>query len=121
MTLVDGRLRTAPEDCATNLRAIVRRLSRTGARLVFATTTPVPGETTNPSRREADARVLDRIARAVMAEAGVSLNDLHACAAPRLAELRLPANVHFRPEGSRALGERVAGAIRNALLSVPQE
>lgn len=118
-TLVDGRPRTAPEAYAANLRAIVRRLRGTGARLVFATTTPVPGETVNPSRRESD--VLVRIARSVMAETAVPLNDLHAFAAPRLASLQIPANVHFRPEDSRALGERIAAGIRAALLSAPRE
>jgi acyl-CoA thioesterase-1 len=117
ITLVDGHPRTPPETYGANLRALVRRLQATGARLVFATTTPVPGETIHPSRREADALVLDRLAREVMAEAGVPLNDLYAFALPQLATLQIPANVHFRPEGERALGERVATAIRTALQS----
>lgn len=117
VTLIDGHPRTVPETYAANLRTIVQRLKRTGARLIFATSTPVPGNTIHPSRREADALVLDRLAREVMAEAGVPLNDLYAFAHPQLGDLQIPANVHFRPEGSRALGERVAAAIRTALQS----
>lgn len=119
ITVIDGQPRNTPEGYAKNLRAIVQRLQRTGARLVFATSTPVPGNTIHPTRREADALAIDRVAREVMREADVPLNDLYAFAHPRLAQLQIPANVHFTTEGSRALGERVAAVIRAALAGEP--
>ncbi len=115
ITLVDGQPRTPPAVYAANLRRIVERLQQTGAKLVFATTTPIPGETRNPSRRAADGEAVNREAIAVMQAAGVPVNDLYALARPRLAELQIPANVHFREEGSRELAGRVAAVIREAL------
>ncbi|MFM8336411.1 MAG: hypothetical protein ACKODK_12705, partial [Opitutaceae bacterium] len=54
-------------------------------------------------------------ARALMAAEGVAVNDLWAAAAPRLAELQIPRNVHFHARGSAELAKRVAEAIRAEL------
>ena len=113
--LPHGGVRTPPDVYAANLRTLVTRLRRTGAHLIFATTTPVPGRTINPTRDEADVREANTRATAVMRELGVTLNDLHAFTAPRLAEWQQPANVHFTPAGCAALAEPVAAAIRAAL------
>jgi len=50
-----------------------------------------------------------------MAEHKITVNDLNRFAAPKLNTLQRPVNVHFTPEGSRALGERVTETIRDAL------
>ena len=50
-----------------------------------------------------------------MAEHNIAINDLNRFSAPKLDALQQPVNVHFTPEGSRALGERVTAAIRDAL------
>ncbi|MBW7895979.1 MAG: SGNH/GDSL hydrolase family protein [Opitutaceae bacterium] len=113
--LPSGTVRTTPDTYAANLRTLVTRLQRTGARLIFATTTPVPGRTINPTRDEADVLAVNARATAVMRELGVTINDLHAFTAPRLAEWQQPANVHFTPAGYAALAEPVAAAIRVAL------
>ena len=110
-----GEVRTPPDDYAANLRVLVERLRHTGAHLIFATTTPVPGSTINPTRDEADVLAVNARATAVMRELGVTLNDLHAFAAPHLAEWQQPANVHFTPAGCAALAQPVAAAIRAAL------
>jgi acyl-CoA thioesterase-1 len=52
---------------------------------------------------------------AVMKKNGVAIDDLHAFALPKLAEIQLPANVHFKPEGSKELARQVAGEILKAL------
>jgi len=54
-------------------------------------------------------------ARAVKTEAGGPVNELHDFALARLAEIQIPANVHFREEGSRQLAAQVAAAIRTSL------
>jgi hypothetical protein len=36
---------------------------------------------------------------------------LYSFAQPRLAEIQLPANVHFKPEGSKQLAEQVAKSV----------
>jgi hypothetical protein len=48
-------LQADPETDAANLRMLVAKLEATGARLVFATTTPVPAGTGKPARK-ADAQ-----------------------------------------------------------------
>lgn len=111
-----GRPLNPLPDYVRNLRDITRRLRATGAQLVFATTTPVPAVLSGgPRRRNADVLALNEAARALMAELGVPVNDLYAVAAPDLAGLQQAANVHFTPEGYRALAGPVAAAIRDRL------
>lgn len=105
----------SPEDYESNLRALVSRLRRTGARLIFATTTPVPPAPDSPPRRNADAVAYNAIARRVMHELGVPVNDLYAFILPDIGELQQPNNVHFTDDGYRRLAEPVAETIRAAL------
>ena len=99
-----------PERYEAQLRIIVERLQATGARLVFATTTPVP-EGVRPYRTQADVLEYNRVATRVMGEEGVAVDDLFAFANPRLAELQNPHDVHFSKAGSAALGREVAESI----------
>src|SRR6478735_8146675 len=57
----------------------------------------------------------NEIARRVMQKHGVAIDDLYSFALPRLAEIQLPANVHFKPEGSKQLADQVAASILKAL------
>lgn len=98
-----------------NLEAIVAALEKTGAELVFATTTPVPEGGVAPHRDPEDVRRYNDAAREVMAAHGVAVNDLFAFAAARLSEIQRPVNVHFKPEGQKALGQQVAQVIRDRL------
>lgn len=111
----NNRLLTPIDQYERNLRTIVSRLKATGAKLVWATTTPVPEGVLSPVRRTADALRYDAVARRVMQEAGVAINDLYALALPRSAELQLPLNVHFNEVGSEALAREVADHVRKAL------
>jgi acyl-CoA thioesterase-1 len=108
-----GRPVAAPEPYGKNLRAIVQRLHRTGARLIFATTTPVPAGATG--RVEGSERAYNDVARRVMGENNVLVDDLHAYVVPRQAEIQLPHDVHLTPAGSAGLARRVAATIRAAL------
>jgi lysophospholipase L1-like esterase len=92
-----------------NLRKIVARLKQTGAKLIWAATTPVPGGSTG--RVEDDAIRYNAVAARVMQEQGVAINDLHAYVKPRQAQLQRPANVHFSTEGSAQLAETVTAHI----------
>lgn len=104
-----GRQVHSPAQYEANLRAIVARLQRTGAQLVFATTTPVPAG--SQGRVADDAARYNAVARRVMQEHGVAINDLHAVAAANLPALQRPANVHFTDAGSARLAEEVATRI----------
>jgi acyl-CoA thioesterase-1 len=109
-----GRPNVAPDRYADNLRTIVARLQQTGAKLIFATTTPVPESDAGKYVRGSEAPY-NEAARVVMLAAGVAVNDLWAFAAPRLAELQIPRNVHFHARGSAELAKPVAASIRAAL------
>ncbi len=111
------RIRSAAE-YGLNLTRVLDRLRRTGASLVFATTTPVPDGA--DGRRPGDEIECNTVAGGLMASAGVPINDLHAFITPRLAESQTPQNVHFNETGSRLLGEEVARVIVAALRSNPK-
>lgn len=99
----------------TNLRAIVAKLKATGEKLIFATTTPYPDKPGGPLRRANQPALYNDVARRIMAENEIPLNDLHKFVLPRMEELLLPSNVHFKPSGSRALADQVVARIRRAL------
>ncbi|MDZ4289978.1 MAG: SGNH/GDSL hydrolase family protein [Prosthecobacter sp.] len=99
-----------------NLREIVAKLKATGAKLIFATTTPVPEGAMKVYRNNADAIRYNEAALRVMKDNGITVNDLYAFAKPQLAEIQLqPANVHFTPKGSEALASEVVKAARAAV------
>jgi acyl-CoA thioesterase-1 len=111
----DGRQQVPPEQYEKNLRELVRRLKATKARLVWATTTPVPDGKVNPPRKNEDVIAYNAAAAKIMEENGVAVDDLYGFALPRLAKIQQPVNVHFSRAGSEALAERVAAGIRAAL------
>lgn len=96
-----------------NLDEIVTRLEKTGAKLIFANTTPVPDGT--GFRVKGDAQKYNVVAEKVMQKHGVPVNDLYSFAMARLDEIQRPVNVHFTPEGSRLLGEQVVKVILDVL------
>jgi acyl-CoA thioesterase-1 len=102
------------EEYEKNFEQIVTRLEETGAKLIFATTTPYP-EGLSPPRVPEDAVRYNEAALRVMKSHGVAINDLYAFALPQLETIQRPENVHFLPEGSEALAEQVASSIRKAL------
>ena len=104
-------------DYERNLIRILDHLKSTGARLIFATTTPVPDGANG--RLPGDEIECNAIASGIMAKAGVSINDLHAFVAPLLTQAQTPQNVHFTEVGSRLLGKEVARVILAALRPNP--
>jgi hypothetical protein len=118
LKFMDTGLRQVPlSDYEGNLRQIVGRLKRTGAKLIFATTTPVPNTKVNPPRLSADVVEYNATARRVMEQSGVAVDDLYSLIYPRESELQLPANVHYTTEGYKVLGHQVAEYILRALES----
>ena len=109
-----GHQMVPPEQYEKNMEQLVERLKKTGAMLIFATTTPVPvGE---PQRIHDDAVKYNEIALRVMKKHEVRIDDLHAfCEQPSVKEKQLPENVHFTDAGYAALGEEVAKQIEAAL------
>ena len=90
-------------------------MKKTDATLVWCSTTPVPAGKLNASRKTEDAIAYNSIARSIMVEEGIMIDDLYTFALPRLEELQRDQNVHFTTEGSSALAEQVAESIETAL------
>ena len=111
---VNGSVTHSVEEYSANLKKLVLRMKKTGARLVFATTTPVPeGEA---GRKVGDDLRYNKAALAVMEKHDVAVNDLHALMAGKMDRFGTrPGNVHFKPEGSSLLAEQVARVIREVL------
>ncbi len=116
------------------LRELTQRLKATGAKLIFATTTPVPLGTLG--RVAGDEKSYNKVALEVMKELGVSIDDLCAYVveeqrkmpprplseqaankrlAPRPGEIQLPFNVHFTPEGYDKLAGLAVASIKKSL------
>lgn len=110
-------VRHAPPDVyEKNLRRLVQRMKATGAKLIWATTTPVPrGGNLAPNRRFDDIGKYNAIAAKVMAENGVAIDDLNAAITPHLENVGRSNDVHFSEEGYRILGAFVARSVTAAL------
>ena len=104
-----------PKQYKKNLEAIVETLKTTGAKLVFATTTPYPDEVGGPLRDPGMPEKYNKVAQKIMKKNGIMVNDLHAFVLPRMQELQRPNNVHFSEAGSRALAGQVAKVINDIL------
>jgi lysophospholipase L1-like esterase len=110
-----GKHQVPIDEYEKNLREIVKTMKGTGATLIFATTTPVPEGKLSPPRKSEDVAAYNKVAKKVMDDNGVSINDLYAFALPQIEKIQLKANVHFNDKGSEVLAERVAAAIEKAL------
>jgi acyl-CoA thioesterase-1 len=111
----DGQHQVSAEAYEKNLRELVRRLKTTGARLIWASTTPVPEGKLNPPRATADVLAYNAIAKRVMEENQIPTDDLYGFALPQLSKIQRPENVHFTQAGSDALAKQVAASIESAL------
>ena len=119
----------SPETYAKRLDTLVTRLEKTGAKLIWATTTPAcPDPEKTMQKRFQKAVIIDPArekqylvaAETVMKAHNVQINDLHALIAPHLEKYALGRNdVHFNNECSLLLAQQVAQKIAEALKVVP--
>ncbi len=111
---IDGKKQVPLADYEKNLRKLVDRLKKTGATLIWCSTTPVP-EGCSPPRKNEDVIAYNAVAKKIMDENEIQIDDLYAFVLPKLKETQRPANVHFTPEGSKVLAGKVAKSISDAL------
>jgi acyl-CoA thioesterase-1 len=104
-----------PKQYEKNLREIVGKLKSTGAKLIFATTTPYPDVGLKPLRKPGMYKKYNKVALKIMKENGIEVNDLCAFVIPRMEELMRPNNVHFTEKGSEALAKQVVAKISKVL------
>ena len=103
------------EEYENNLRAIVAKLKATDAKLIFATTTPYPDTPGGPLRRSDQPAKYNEVAIQIMKENKVRVNVLYALVLPKMKEMLMPNNVHFRRSANLDLANQVANEIRSAL------
>jgi len=101
-------------DYTQRLQQLVDRMSKTGAKLVWATTTPIPDDS---SKNQRAASIVEKNAAAeeVMRAAGVASDDLFGAVTPHLVEFQNPNDVHFNANGYEFLGRQVALSLQAAL------
>lgn len=107
-----GKQVASPEKYGENLKAIVERLKKTGAKLIWASTTPVPDGTTG--RVKGDEVKYNVVAEQVMKDSGIEIDDLHAVVVAD-PSLQRPKNVHFSAHGYDVLAAKVVEHITPAL------
>jgi hypothetical protein len=103
------------EEYVTNMEVIVGKLNATGARLVFATTTPLVPGTLKPLRTPEAAVQYNAAALKIMEANDIRVNDLHTFCLPNLKEWQIPRNCHFQPIGYQEIAKRVASIIAEEL------
>jgi lysophospholipase L1-like esterase len=97
-------------DYTKRLEELLERLEKTGAKIVWASTTPIPDD---PAKKQSAASVVERNAAAAMLvkKRGHSIDDLFSEISPKLDTLQNPNDVHFNAAGYDFLGTQVAVSI----------
>lgn len=105
---------TPVAEYSARLEQLVERIEKTGAKVVWASTTPIPD---NPAARQTAASIVERnaAAAAIMQAHDVAIDDLFSFITPHLAEVQPPNDVHFTGKGYDLLGQQVAASILTAL------
>ena len=108
-----GKVQVALLEYEKNLERLVHRLSKTGAKLIWRNTTPIPPG--SKGRYVGDSIRYNSAASRVMIRHGIPTHDLFTLSRERMKEIMRSANVHYTEEGSRVLAESVAEVILEAL------
>ena len=108
-----GKVQVALLEYEKNLERLVHRLSKTGAKLIWRNTTPIPPG--SKGRYVGDSIRYNSAASRVMIRHGIPTHDLFTMSRERMKEIMRPANVHYTEEGSKVLAESVAEVILEAL------
>ncbi|MDP6546335.1 MAG: DUF1080 domain-containing protein [Phycisphaerae bacterium] len=109
----------SPPAYEKRLDALAIRLKKTGAKLIWVTTTPACPEAEKKCKVKVDPatekKYLDAAGR-VMKKHNIQVNDLYAFMKPKRAQYAIADNdVHFKKDGKRKLGEQVAKQIKSML------
>ncbi len=105
----------SPKEYERNLIEIVKKLKKTGAKLIFATTTPYPDKLGKQMRSPGMPKVYNEIALRIMDKNEIKINDLYSLVLPRINKLQRPNNVHFNSKGSEFLATQVIKSIMDSI------
>lgn len=107
--------KTPAADYEQRLETLIARMQKTGAKLIFATTTPVPPDTKDGPELVTQIAEKNEIALRVMKKHGIVIDDLYSFLAPQLAGIANPQDVHFNAKGYELMGQQVARSIEAVL------
>lgn len=112
-----GKIHVPLDEYQKNLRAIVKRLKQTNARLIWATTTPMGAEHVKKGYRTyEEQKAYGDTALAIMKEEGVAVDDLYGLTKSDADTLLRPGDgVHFTNRGYDELAKHVAAAVQKEL------
>jgi hypothetical protein len=109
----DGSRQQVPiDEYEANLKKLVARLKKTGAKLIWRSTTPVPKGA--KGRAVGDSVKYNAVAKKIMDENKIAIDDQYSFSMKKK-ELQLPANVHYTKGGSMELAKQAVAAIEAAL------
>ena len=97
------------EQYSKNLDQLVQKMKKTGAKLIWRNTTPVPEG--SKGRVVGDSDKYNKSAAEIMAQHGIPTNDLYSFSKENWDKIGRKANVHFTPQGSKQLATLVAESI----------
>lgn len=105
---------TPVADYTQRLEQLIERMQKTGAKLVWASTTPIPDDA---AKKQTAASIVEHNAAAadVMKKHNIATDDLFTAITPHLAEMQNPNDVHFNASGYDFLGHQVATSIEKAV------
>lgn len=105
---------TPAADYTQRLKQLIERMQKTGAKLVWASTTPIPDDA---AKKQTAASIVEHNATAadVMKKHNIATDDLFTAITPHLAEMQNPNDVHFNAAGYDFLGHQVATSIEKVL------
>lgn len=111
---INGTITLSPELYEKNLTKIVTRLKQTGATLIFVSTTYVPEN--EAGRFAGDEIVYNTIAKKVMKQQGVVVNDIYAASKQIHKTYGLGNdNVHYTNQGYKLLADKIIKFIRKEI------
>ncbi|MEV5025395.1 SGNH/GDSL hydrolase family protein [Paenibacillus sp. LPE1-1-1.1] len=104
---------TSLDEYLETLKRTANELQRTGARIIFATTTPVPADATGRSNAEID--LYNAAAARLMDSTGIEVNDLNRLVKQDLNENICEDKLHLSETGNRRCAEQVIEHIHKYL------
>lgn len=111
---LNGEITYTVDRYEANMEELVKRLKKTGAKLVFVTSTVIPPD--EAGRFEGDEITYNNAAQEIMKKHDVEVCDLHKQSVEVHKQYKLKdGDVHYVPEGYRKLGEYIAKTVNKAL------
>lgn len=102
------------EEYRDAVRKLGRELKKTGAKVIFATTTPI-GPKNEYQRSNQDIENYNRAALEILRPMGIAIDDLHALVAQNPRQMLCDDDTHPSEQGVKLIAQSVADSIRQNL------